>query len=53
MVTGSFKLAFTICMSGDVKTARQLVGEKVTVREMERAAAESHFARLREGLTAR
>ena len=52
MVTGSFKLAFTIFMSGDVKTARQLVGEKVTVREMERAAAESHFARLREGLTA-
>jgi phosphate:Na+ symporter len=51
-VSDGFKLAFTVFMSGDVKTARQLVGDKVTVRDMERAAAESHFSRLREGLTA-
>lgn len=51
-VTDSFKLAFTVFMSGDVKTARQLVEDKVTIREMERLASESHFSRLREGLTA-
>ena len=39
-------------MSGDIKIARQLVEEKVAIREGERAAAENHFARLREGLTA-
>jgi phosphate:Na+ symporter len=39
-------------MSGDLKLARQLVEEKVAIREGERAAAESHFVRLREGLTA-
>jgi phosphate:Na+ symporter len=51
-VLDSLKLAFTVFMSGDVKVARQLVEEKVTIREAERAAAESHFARLREGLAA-
>ncbi len=49
-ITDSFKLAFTVFMSGDIKTARRLVEDKVTIREMERTAAESHFARLREGL---
>jgi phosphate:Na+ symporter len=51
-VLDSLKLAFSVFMSGDVKLARQLVEEKVTIREAERAAAENHFARLREGLTA-
>jgi phosphate:Na+ symporter len=51
-VTDSLRLAFTVFMSGDVKIARQLVEDKVTVREMERGAAENHFSRLREGLTA-
>jgi phosphate:Na+ symporter len=51
-VSDSVKLAFAVFMSGDLKTARQLVGEKVTVRDMERSAAENHFARLREGLPA-
>lgn len=51
-VTDSFKLAFTVFMSGDVKTARQLVEEKVTIREMERTAAENHLSRLRDGLAA-
>jgi phosphate:Na+ symporter len=51
-VSDNFKLAFAVFMSGDIKTARQLVEEKVRVRDMERAAAENHFARLREGLSA-
>ena len=48
----NFKLALSVFMSGDIKIARQLVEEKVAIREGERAAAENHFARLREGLTA-
>jgi phosphate:Na+ symporter len=51
-VLESLKLAFTVFMSGDIKIARQLVEEKVAIREAERGAAENHFARLREGLTA-
>jgi len=51
-VSDNFKLAFAVFMSGDIKTARQLVEEKVTIRDMERAAAENHFTRLREGLPA-
>lgn len=46
------KLALSVFMSRDVKMARQLVEEKVAIRESERIAAENHFARLREGLTA-
>lgn len=48
-VVDNLKLGLGIFMSGDVKIARQLLREKVQVREAERAAAESHFARLREG----
>jgi phosphate:Na+ symporter len=51
-VMESFKLALSVFISGDLKIARQLVEEKVAVREAERAAAESHFARLREGRVA-
>ena len=51
-VLDSLKLAFTVFMSGDVKVARQLVEEKVVIREAERAAAENHLERLRNGLTA-
>jgi len=51
-VLDSLKLAFTVFMTGDVKIARQLVEEKVVIRDAERTAAENHFARLREGLTA-
>jgi phosphate:Na+ symporter len=51
-VLASLKLAFTVFMSGDIKVARQLVEEKVVIREAERSAAENHFARLREGLAA-
>jgi phosphate:Na+ symporter len=51
-VLDNLKLAIGIFMSGDVKVARQLVQMKAVIREMERAAAESHFARLREGVLA-
>src|SRR5262249_43210659 len=48
-VVESLKLALGVFMSGDVKIARQLLDEKVQVRDAERTAAENHFARLREG----
>ncbi len=48
-VCDNLKLAFSVFMSGDVKIARQLITEKATLRATEFAAAESHFARLREG----
>jgi phosphate:Na+ symporter len=51
-VVDSLQLAFGVFLSGDVKVARQLVEEKTVIRDMERAAAESHFSRLREGVAA-
>jgi phosphate:Na+ symporter len=48
-VVNNLKLAVGVFMSGDVRTARQLVTEKATLRAAEFAAAESHLARLREG----
>jgi phosphate:Na+ symporter len=51
-VVESMKLAFSVFISGDVIVARQLIEEKVAVREAERLAAENHFARLRDGLLA-
>jgi phosphate:Na+ symporter len=51
-VLENLKLALSVFISGDVKIARQLIEEKVSVREAERLAAENHLARLREGLVA-
>ena len=48
-VVDNLKLALGIFMSGDAVIARQLLREKVQIRDAERAAADSHFARLREG----
>src|SRR4029077_10341835 len=48
-VVASLKLALGVFMSGEVAIARQLLRDKVQVREVERAAAEGHFARLRAG----
>lgn len=45
----NLKLAMAIFVSGDPRLARQLLGEKTEVRNQERAATESHLARLREG----
>jgi phosphate:Na+ symporter len=48
-VFANLQLALGVFISGDVKIARQLIAEKVAIREVEQAAAEAHFARLREG----
>jgi phosphate:Na+ symporter len=48
-VLDNLKLALGVFMSGDVAIARRLLGEKVHIREAERAAADSHLGRLREG----
>jgi phosphate:Na+ symporter len=48
-VFDNLQLALGVFMSGDVKIARQLIAEKVAIREVEQTAAEAHFARLREG----
>jgi len=45
----NLKIAMAIFVSGDVKLARQLVAEKTEVRNLERAATESHLIRLRDG----
>jgi len=51
-VLENLKLALGVFISGDVKIARQLIEEKVAIREAERVASENHLARLREGLLA-
>jgi len=38
-------------MSGDVKIARQLLDDKILIRNVERASALSHLDRLRQGRT--
>jgi phosphate:Na+ symporter len=48
-VADNLKLALGAFMSGDVKIARQLLEEKVAIREAEREASEKHLARLRDG----
>jgi phosphate:Na+ symporter len=45
----NLRLALNVFMSGDVKLARQLLEQKVAFRDLERAAAEAHLARLRVG----
>lgn len=48
-VCDNLKLAFSVFMSGDLTSARQLLTEKAALRATEFAAAEAHLARLREG----
>lgn len=45
----NLKLALSVFMTGDEATARRLLEEKVQFRDLERAAAERHLGRLREG----
>jgi phosphate:Na+ symporter len=45
----SLRIAFGIFMSGNVDEARQLIAEKVALRNFELAATEQHLDRLREG----
>jgi len=48
-VGDNLKLAFNVFMSRDVELAKKLLAEKTAIRAAELAAADSHFARLREG----
>jgi phosphate:Na+ symporter len=48
-VVEHLRLAFGVFISGDVKIARRLIGEKTELRVAEMAAAESHLGRLRDG----
>ncbi|MFO0946958.1 MAG: Na/Pi cotransporter family protein [Planctomycetota bacterium] len=45
----NLRLALAVFMTSDAAAARRLISEKETFRDMERAATESHFERLREG----
>jgi phosphate:Na+ symporter len=49
LVLDNLRLSFNVFISGDLKAARRLFEEKVRLRDAERAAGESHIARLREG----
>jgi len=51
-VVEQMRLAITVFMTGDIALARDLVAEKDKIRKFERKAAESHFARLRDGTLA-
>jgi phosphate:Na+ symporter len=48
-VMDNMRLAFNVFATRDVGMARRLLAEKATTRSAELAAADSHFARLREG----
>jgi len=48
-VMDNMRLAFNVFATRDVAMARRLLAEKATTRTAELAAADSHFARLREG----
>jgi phosphate:Na+ symporter len=48
-VLSNLQMALGVFMSRDVGIARNLIDEKVAVREAERQAAENHLARLRAG----
>ncbi|MGB3501343.1 MAG: Na/Pi cotransporter family protein [Mesorhizobium sp.] len=48
-VLDNARLAFNVLVSRDIESARQLVHEKDRLRDLEKEANSSHFARLREG----
>lgn len=49
IIMSNLKLAFSIFLSGDVKSARLLLDEKTRIRELDMSASERHLTRLREG----
>jgi phosphate:Na+ symporter len=51
LVLENLRLALNVFTTRDIVLARRLVGEKTAMREAEAKAADSHFARLREGRT--
>ncbi|MEX2200735.1 MAG: Na/Pi cotransporter family protein, partial [Dongiaceae bacterium] len=48
-VVDNMQLALGVYMTGDVDPARQLLAQKDTMRELERAGSEHHLERLRSG----
>lgn len=48
-VLENLRLTLNVFTTRDINLARRLVGEKAALREAEARAADSHFARLREG----
>lgn len=50
-VLENLRLALNVFTTRDIALARRLVGEKAALREAEARAADSHFARLRQGRT--
>jgi phosphate:Na+ symporter len=48
-VQENLRLALNVFATRDIVLARRLVAEKTTIREAETKAADSHFARLRQG----
>ena len=48
-VLDNVRLALNVFTTRDLVLARRLVGEKITMREAETRASDSHYARLREG----
>lgn len=48
IVVNNLKLAMTVFLSGDVKSARMLLAQKSHMRELELKAAKNHMKRLRE-----
>ncbi len=49
LVVENLRLALNVFTTRDIVLARRLIAEKTAMREAETKAAESHFARLREG----
>ena len=49
LVMDNLRLAYNVFATRDIALARRLLASKSTIREAEQRAAESHFARLREG----
>lgn len=45
----NLKSAVAVFLGGDVRLARRLVSDKAEIRNLERRAAEAHFARIRSG----
>ena len=48
-VLEDLRLAMSVFMTGDERAARTLLEAKVRIRDLERAATDNHFRRLREG----
>jgi phosphate:Na+ symporter len=48
-VSENLRLSLNVFTTRDIALARRLVAEKAAIRELEARAADSHFARLREG----